>query len=78
MQLAIEKLIQLGRLPSSSDATVVTLQEIEALVEKVQTPITDDEARYLANLFGSDDCFGIAWSLLHLIETSPSWPIRDA
>ena len=25
-------------------------------------------------MFGPDDCFGAAWTLLHLIETAPNWP----
>jgi hypothetical protein len=54
------------------------LEEIRALLAEVRTPIADDEARALVGLFGPDDCFGLAWSLLHLIETSPGWPIADA
>lgn len=34
-------------------------------------------ARALVQLFGPDDCFGLAWSLLHLIETLPGWPSED-
>jgi hypothetical protein len=74
MQPAVERLVQIGPLPSSSVATVPILQEREALLAKVKPPITDSEARALVQLFGPDDCFGLAWSLLHLIETSPGWP----
>jgi hypothetical protein len=77
MQPAVERLVQIGPLPSSNVATVPVLHELEALLAKVQTPITDNEAMALARLFGPDDCFGLAWSLLHLIETSPGWPIED-
>lgn len=31
----------------------------------------------MISLFGQDDCFGLAWSMLHLIETSPNWPLAD-
>ena len=78
MQPAIERLVQIGPLPSSSVATAPVLQEVEALLANVQTPITDAEARAMVRLFGPDDCFGLAWSLLYLIETSPGWPIEDA
>ena len=78
MQPAVERLVQIGLLPTSDVATAPTLQELEALLAKVQTPISDSEARALVRLFGPDDCFGLAWSLLHLIETSPGWPIADA
>ena len=78
MQPAVERLVEIGPLPSSSAAIVPRLQELEALLAKVQTPVTDNDARALVRLFGSDDCFGLAWSLLHLIETAPGWPIADA
>ncbi|MFC9692916.1 hypothetical protein ACFTSF_30480 [Kribbella sp. NPDC056951] len=34
-------------------------------------PVTDEETQQLTLAFGDDDCFGVAWSLLHLIETAP-------
>jgi hypothetical protein len=39
--------------------------------------VTDDEARALATAFGPDECFGLAWTLLHLIETAPSPVVRQ-
>ncbi len=78
MQPAVELLVQLGPLPNSKDATVPALEEYKTLLGKVQTPISDDDAHALVRLFGPDDCFGLAWTLLHLIETSPDWPIEDA
>jgi hypothetical protein len=77
MQPAIQQLIGLGPLPSSSAATVPTIQTFEEQLSKVQTPISDDEARALVRLFGVDDCFGLAWTLLHLIESAPGWPLKD-
>lgn len=46
------------------DARVVQLEAITA-------PVTADEAAALAACFGPDDCYGVAWTLLHLIETGP-------
>jgi hypothetical protein len=77
MQPSIQQLINLGPLPSSAMATVGVVQAIEHELAKVQTPISDDEARALVKLFGPDDCFGLAWTLLHLIETAPGWPMKD-
>lgn len=77
MQPAIESLIQLGPLPSSSEATVSGLQSFETHLAQVSTPVTDDEARALIALFGPDDCFGLAWTLVHIIETAPGWPLED-
>ena len=78
MQVAIENLIRLGPLPSSAGAIAAVVQTFEEQLSKVQTPISDDEARALVRLFGPDDCFGLAWTLLRLIETSPNWLIEDA
>ncbi|XMA39044.1 hypothetical protein O1157_27230 [Streptomyces albogriseolus] len=33
--------------------------------------MTAVEARALLTCFGPDDCYGLAWSLLHLVETGP-------
>lgn len=78
MQVAIKNLIRLGPLPSSVGATAADVQTFEEQLSKVQIPISDDEACALVRLFGPDDYFGLAWTLLHLIETSPSWLIEDA
>ena len=77
MQQAISELLVLGPLPSSAAATAPTVQAFEEQLSKVQTPITNVEASALAKLFGPDDCFGLAWTLLHLIETAPGWPIES-
>ena len=76
MQKPVLDLITLGTLPPESSATVNQLEVIEALVLSIEKPITDQEAEALVSVFGGDGCFGIAWSVLHLIETAPSWPIK--
>jgi hypothetical protein len=78
MQQAIRELLVLGPLPSSVVATVSTMRVFDKQLSEVQTPITDEEACALVKLFGSDDCFGLAWRLLHLIETAPGWPVQRA
>lgn len=78
MQSVVTALLELGVLPGSAAADVPTIQAFEDLLAKVQTPVTDEEADALVRLFGPDDCFGLAWSLLHLIETAPGWPVEGA
>jgi len=78
MQQAISALLLFGPLPSSTVATMPTMQAFEEQLSKVRTPITDEEACALMELFGPDDCFGLAWTLLHLIETAPGWPLESA
>jgi hypothetical protein len=77
MQKEILALIDLGPLPASAAATPDQLKRHEAALHMVKKPVSDDEACALARLFGPDDCFGLAWTLLHLIESAPSWPIAD-
>ena len=77
MRPEIKRLLLLGPLPSEDDASVDHLRLVEAELKSVAKPLTDDEARALVSLFGSDGCFGVAWSFLHLIETAPGWPIAD-
>jgi hypothetical protein len=73
----IAELAQLGPLPSEDDADVSQLARIEALYRAIATPITDNEACVLVELFGPDGCYGLASSFMHLIETAPGWPLKD-
>ncbi|QIP88258.1 hypothetical protein GLX30_00175 [Streptomyces sp. Tu 2975] len=40
-------------------------------LEAVVAPVTAEEAQALAGCFGPDDCYGVAWTLLYLVETAP-------
>ena len=77
MRPEIERLVQLGPLPSEKEASVEHLRQVEALLMSINKPVSDEEARTLVSLFGPDGCFGLAWTILHLIESSPNWPIAE-
>ncbi len=77
MRPEIKCLVLLGPLPSEDDASVDHLRLVETQLRSLATPVSDEEARALVTLFGSDSCFGVAWSFMHLIETAPGWPIED-
>ncbi len=52
-------------------------------LEAIAKPVTGEEACALVSCFGPDDCYGVAWTLLHLIEAGPNpvlttEPDRDA
>lgn len=50
-------------------------EEIDRRVEQLEAiakPVTGEEAQALVACFGPDDCYGVAWTLLHLIETGPN------
>lgn len=63
--------VELGPLPERhADEAMVSRHARQLLA--IEPPVTDQEASKLIRCFGTDDCFGLAWTLLHLIETAPS------
>lgn len=71
-------LAKLGRLPSEGLTTDPELiLQYQELLKQIQPPVTLDEAGVLLQIFGSDECYGLAWTLLHLVETAPGWPDND-
>lgn len=77
LRFEILRLQELGPLPSEQEGTVQQLKLYEDLIRSIVSPVTDDEARILFQLFSVDTCFGLAYSLLHMIETAPGWPLSD-
>jgi len=77
-QQAVIELAALGSLPSEEEATVEGLQKFEQLISLVHKPVSDEDASMLVKILGPDDCYGGAWTLVHLIESAPGWPIPEA
>ena len=77
MRSEIANLVQLGTLPSERGASPERIQQFEQCYRAISRPVSDEEARALVALFGNDGCFGLASSLVHLIETAPAWPLVD-
>ena len=78
MQGVVVQLIKLGPMPptvGAGDTDLNKVGEYEHLLFTVYTPVTDDEAVELVKIFGPDDCFGLSWTLVHIIETAPGWPL---
>ena len=73
----IIELARLGALPNAQDADEERLSMQERLILSITTPVSDEEAKILVRLFGLDDCYGLAWTLLHLVESAPGWPIAE-
>jgi hypothetical protein len=76
MRQEVSELVALGSLPDE-DADEEVIARYEKLVLTISQPVTDEEARVLVGLFGPDDCYGLAWTLLYLIETAPGWPLEE-
>lgn len=65
---------KLGPLPSEnddSDGVDERLEVVERLLLSIRRPVSDGEAHMLLGSFGEDNCFGMAWTLLHTIEIAP-------
>jgi len=77
MRRVIQDLSKLGTFPESINSNVEQVERYEKLIGQIVPPVTDEESRELIKLFGQDDYFGLAWTLVHLIESSPSWPLLD-
>lgn len=73
----IIELVKLGSFPSSKNVETVLIKRQQELLLGIVPPISDAEARKLVNLFGPDDYYGLAWTVLHLIEGAPGWPLAD-
>ncbi len=71
----VKEMLALGQLPeSSSDDSIIV--QFETALDSIVRPINDKEAKALLRCFGIDDCFGLAWSLIHIIESSPNHPLN--
>ena len=83
----VRRFVDLGPLPPQDDgedeAGDLVLEALEEALLAIEKPVTDEEAELLITAFGPDDCYGMAWTLLHLVETSPmpyplTEPLADA
>lgn len=74
---AVQELSALGRLPSEIGANPQEVRKFEMLLRAISRPLTDDEASLLCRCFGLDGSFGLAATLMHLIETAPGWPLNS-
>ncbi|MFE4666992.1 hypothetical protein ACFRI7_22285 [Streptomyces sp. NPDC056716] len=59
------------------DASEEEIDRRDRQLRAICGPVTGEEAKALVSCFGPDDCYGVAWTLLHLIETGPN-PVLSA
>jgi hypothetical protein len=78
----VVELSKMGVLPASSEVLEKhrdsDLALYENLILSIGKPVTDAEARELIKIFGPDEAFGLAWTLVSLIESAPGWPLYDS
>ena len=60
-------------------ASPEAVKEYQDLLETLSRPLNDDEARTLCRVLPitEDSCFGLAWTLIHFVESAPGWPLTD-
>lgn len=80
MRPSVAAVIRLGRLPAESVDDLEVWQRLEQTLEALPERCLDEEALALADSFPEveESAYGMAWTLLHFIETAPSWPIPAA
>ncbi|WP_405787479.1 hypothetical protein OG753_06135 [Streptomyces sp. NBC_00029] len=71
MRPEVQTFVADGPLPGG-DASEEEIDRRERQLRTISRPVTSEEAAALATCFGPDDCYGVAWTLVHLIETAPS------
>ncbi|MFJ9648910.1 hypothetical protein [Streptomyces sp. NPDC101206] len=71
MRPEVQTLVADGPLPDW-DASEEEIDRRERQLTAISRPVTSEEAAALATCFGLDDCYGVAWTLVHLIETAPN------
>lgn len=85
MQKSIQDLVGLGVFPKTEDLLndpkgEEHLNKMQALLESIELPVTNDEAVALCSILGDeewDDCFGLTQTLMRIVETAPDWPIKS-
>ena len=68
----------LGQLPDESeDIEVGVLEEYQELLWSIAPPQEIEEAMVLTRLFPKSACFGLDWTVLHILEKTPNWPLYE-
>ncbi len=73
MRHKVQQFLSLGQLPSEREATEEAVARHQEALFSILPPLSLEEAEAVVGVFGPDSCFGLAWTLLHLIETAPGW-----
>jgi hypothetical protein len=71
MRKEVADFLSLAPLPSSGEADEDQIGRLADALANILPPVSREEAAQLASAFGPDECFGLAWTLLHLIESAP-------
>ncbi|WP_405537405.1 hypothetical protein OG787_31785 [Streptomyces sp. NBC_00075] len=77
----VREFLRLGHpLPSEEDNSEEGDEAFEGMTQAlhaIEKPVTNEEAALLIECFGDDECFGLAWTLLHIVESAPLSPVSS-
>ncbi len=76
MRDAVSALASMGQLPTEDVGQDFFWEPWDRAVRALTMPATDEEAAVVVGVLppGEDSAYGLAWHLLHFIESAPSWP----
>jgi hypothetical protein len=77
MRQEVTELCRLGAFPPSHAVDLAVIKKQQYFLLSIERPVSNDEAQALMSLFGPDDYYGLAWTVLHLVESAPGWPLWD-
>jgi hypothetical protein len=80
MRDEVRLLIERGQLPSESVGDQEFWTPWEEAVRALTSPATDEEALAVLEVLpsGEDSSYGLAWHIVHFVETAPGWPLPGA
>ncbi len=80
MRPSVAAVLALGRLPAESVDDLEVWLRFEQALGALPERCLDEDALVLVDTFpeAEESAYGLAWTLLHFIETAPSWPIPAA
>lgn len=72
MRECVATLVALGPIPSEDDDEA-PIERWEAALRAIGKPLSSEEAESLLGFFPPDLAYGLGFTLLHLVESAPSW-----
>lgn len=67
----VNDFVVMAPLPDSRSADQEQMERLTDALLRITAPVSREEAVLLASTFGPDECFGLAWTLVHLIDSAP-------
>jgi len=80
MRDEVVTLVKRGQLPNENVGEEESWRPWESAVRALPRPATDEEALAVLNVLpaGEDSAYGLAWEIVHFVETAPGWPPAEA